>query len=93
MNTKHAPGPWVIEPDASGGYAIVEQYPAGPGGYEKIAFGIARYSNARFLIQAPAMLAALRRFSEAMKDGQYPELQGIACDAFEILDRIDGAAR
>lgn len=33
---------------------------------------------------------AIKTFAEAMKRGHYPELQGVACEAFQILDNLEG---
>ena len=42
-------------------------------------------ANARLTAAAPALLAACQRFAKAMQEGRYPELQGVACDAFEAI--------
>ena len=34
---------------------------------------------------APELLAVLERFAMAFKQGRYPELQGVACDAFAAI--------
>jgi len=36
---------------------------------------------------APELLAALERFSMAIEQGRYPELQGVACDAFAAINK------
>ncbi len=38
------------------------------------------------------LLAALERFAGAMQQRSYPELQGIACDAFAAIARAKGQA-
>jgi hypothetical protein len=38
----------------------------------------------------PDLLAALERFAKAVTQGNYPELQGIATDAFVALDKTNG---
>lgn len=42
-------------------------------------------ANARLIAAAPELLAALRRFADAVTARSYPELQGIACDAFSAI--------
>lgn len=48
------------------------------------------FANARLIAAAPDMLTALQRFSEAVKHGHYPELQGIANDAFAAIAKATG---
>jgi hypothetical protein len=36
---------------------------------------------------APELLAALERFTMAIEQGRYPELQGVACDAFAAINK------
>jgi hypothetical protein len=47
--------------------------------------------DARLIASAPELLAALQRFASAMEQRSYPELQGIACDAFAAIAKATGS--
>ena len=40
------------------------------------------------LDSAGDLVDALARFAKAIEQGKYPELQGIACDAFAALSKV-----
>jgi hypothetical protein len=92
MKTQHTQGPWHIglrRPDST---KFI--YDAQGGEVADCDTGTnhpaQNIENARLIAAAPDMLNALERFSEAMKRGKYPELQGIACDAFAALAKAKG---
>jgi len=35
------------------------------------------------------LLAVLERFADAMKQRSYPELQGVACEAFAVIAKVN----
>lgn len=45
-------------------------------------------ANARLIEASPEMYEILVRLSEALKRKSYPELQGVACETFEVLEKI-----
>jgi hypothetical protein len=47
-------------------------------------------ANARLIAAAPDLLAALERFAHAMEQRSYPELQGVASDAFAAIAKAKG---
>lgn len=84
------PGPWTVEdagPNGNhiiGNNAVIGTLPCWPVCSDEAQ------ANATLIASAPDMLAALERFAEAMKQRSYPELQGIACDAFAALAKAKG---
>jgi hypothetical protein len=91
MNTQHTPGPWsAVQTDR---YNTDIQGPK----YSVANISIGHdddvpemQANARLMAAAPELLAALQRFASAMKQRSYPELQGVACDAFAAIAKATG---
>jgi hypothetical protein len=92
---QHTPGPWRHEQGAFGLYISalwqddvrkrirVADMPAEEMDPETEA-------NARLIAAAPELLEALRRFANAMEQRSYPELQGVASDAFAAIAKAEG---
>lgn len=96
----HTPGPWALGKNGDNcakDHAICSDarviakvygngYPVGSGWSPDSA------ADARLIAAAPDLLAALERFAHAMEQKSYPELQGVASDAFAALARAKGEA-
>lgn len=90
---QHTPGPW---------FAQYRQYTMAIGGGGDDLGGahlvalLHHDSNpnsradARLIAAAPELLNALKRFAHAMEQKSYPELQGIASDAFQAISKVEG---
>lgn len=65
-------------------------YDAASGNCRDIAIVSSCVEDANLFAAAPDMYAALTRFAKAIQEGSYPELQGIACDAFQALEKAEG---
>jgi hypothetical protein len=90
---KHTPGPWYYRPD---GVTVEAQTKEG---YDMLVADCGKSyvmsdgemkSNARLIAVCPDMLSALERVSEWMKRNSNPEMQGIACEVFQVIDKAKG---
>ena len=93
-NIKATPRPWAVREWGSPRTVRI----VGPDWREELA-PIASLShgynpltteaNGRLIVKSvnlhDELVAVVQRFAEAMMRGRYPELQGVACDAFEVL--------
>jgi hypothetical protein len=103
MKTTHTPGPWEAHGQAIyAGDTYVAQcwdetsrelhaYKDAVGNIPVPSNGAEAQANARLMASAPELLSALQRFASAMEQRSYPELQGIACDAFAAIAKATGS--
>lgn len=88
MANQHTPGPWkwdesrdeIFDHDGAQ-IAAIQHYRVAD---EAIS------ANARLIASAPELLEALKRFASAMEQRSYPELQGVASDAFAAIAKAEG---
>lgn len=92
----HTPGPWFSGgPNAKGNYLVFRDGDSGM--MEDVVATINgdrpadREANASLIAASPDMLAVVKRFADAMEQKPYPELQGVACDAFAAIAKAGGA--
>jgi hypothetical protein len=97
---KHTPGPWRAQPLEGPGHwqiinesclqlAMARHWPNGQG----LNIPECREetdANARLMASAPELLAALERFAKWYGQNSMPELQGVACDAFQAIAKAKG---
>jgi len=83
--TTHTPGPWTTQP-------IGDETECNILGAGRELIATVSDNDAKVIAAAPDMLAALKRFARAMEQGNYPEMQGVACDAFEAIRKAEGGA-
>ena len=85
--SKHTPGPWGISegPEDLPCVGVFD----GPDAVD-VAYILTTEEDARLIAAAPDMHAALSRFTRAMEQGHYPELQGVWSDASAALDKAEG---
>lgn len=99
---KHTPGPWYVhlERHAAGTTPhVTTSKKIGLWDHPVCTFNGTKYqseaetkANARLIAAAPDLLAACKRMSEWLKQHRLPEIQGIACDIFQAIDKAEGNA-
>jgi len=94
--TTHTPGPWAVQAIFPGVSQTFEPRVCILAKYEGSDVRIAdvpdvanrdceEMKNAHLMAAAPDLLAALQRFAHWYEQNSAPELQGIACDAFQAI--------
>jgi hypothetical protein len=100
--TKHTPGPWETARSHSGRNIYKQtQRDFDTKETRMLAFLVRNEdyfpveesdANARLIAAAPELLAALERFAKWYGQNSMPELQGVACDAFQAIAKAKGGA-
>lgn len=101
-NVKHTPGPWNINCNAIEASFYSESWNKQvPASTELVAHvydneegpitGDWR-ANARLIVAAPDMLAALKRLDKFCSNNSYPKIQGIWQDAIDAIAKAEGRA-
>jgi hypothetical protein len=89
----HTPGPWQqVANEIIGGHGdLIADVTGGEGNrFVDEEDNIECLANAQLIAVAPDLLAVLERFADYCKQHSVPELQGIACDAFQAINKAKG---
>lgn len=97
--TKHTPGPWSHTPmkdtiwanDGETKVATLADLPwVTLSSGRRCSDDATEQANARLIAAAPELLAALERFTRWYEQNSVPDLQGVACDAFQAIAKAKG---
>lgn len=90
MKNEFTPSPWRLTHEVTQGqFVTAEKIRSGDGSVIAVMHCNAK-ANAALVCAAPDMLATLERVAEWMKRDSNPEIQGIACNVFQVIDKAKG---